>query len=403
MKEPVRLFAVGDLLLGGRYDDIARAGHAAEVFAALRPLLERADIVAGNLECALCDRGDPRPGKLCVRADPAYADVLAGAGFNVVSLANNHSFDYGAEGFADARERLESAGVRTVGAGENAAAAAQAVILQRRGLRIGFLAFCHGSTRPSDLAAGDRPGVAELEAAAVIGAVQHWRAQVDQLVLLLHWGLEYSPLPTPEQVGLARRAIDAGAGAVIGHHSHMVQGVERHGAGVVAYSLGNCTDADVDWHGPDRHYRARMTESDRQGLGLLLELSAERVRVTQLCPLWLNDRGQPEPATGARAQAILDSIAERSAALCATDLGRRWEADLVNRRVLGPLRHWWSRGSLLDKVRGFRLSQVKTLLLLLSTYARIRWSRSEQRWSLFNPRNDERPMPYAGKDDENRE
>jgi len=399
MNEPVRLFAVGDLFLGGRYDAIARAGRAAEVFAALRPLLERADIVAGNMECVLGNSGDPRPDKLCVRADPAYAGVLAAAGFDLVSLANNHSFDYGAGGLVDTRDRLEAAGVRTLGAGENAATAAEPVIVQRRGLRIGFLAFCHESTRPSDVAAGGKPGVAALESEAVIAAVQHWRAQVDQLVLLLHWGLEYSPLPTPEQVDLARRAIDAGAGAVIGHHSHMVQGVEQYGAGVIAYSLGNCTDADVDWHGPERHYSARMTESDRQGLGLLLELGAEQVRVAELCPLWLNDRGQPEPATGVRGQTILERIAERSAALGEADLSGRWEADLVNRRVMGPLRHWWSRGSLLDKVRGFRLSQVRTLLLLLSTYARIRWSRSERRWSLFSPRNDGRPMPYAGKDD----
>ena len=238
--------------------------------------------------------------------------------------------------------------------------------------------------------------MAPLDARGLIADVGRWRGQFDQLVLLLHWGLEYSPLPTPEQVELAHSAVDAGVGLILGHHSHMLQGIETYRGAVIAYSLGNCTDSDVDWQGPTRHFSCRMTDIDREGLALTVELSREDVRVASMRPLWLNDAGQPEPAVGERARAILDSIVERSQKLAENDLARKWEKDLVDRRVMGPLRHWWSQGSLTDKVRRFRPAQLKTLYLLLVTFVRIRLSRSESRWSLFNSRNDTRPMPYAG-------
>jgi poly-gamma-glutamate synthesis protein (capsule biosynthesis protein) len=207
-------------------------------------------------------------------------------------------------------------------------------------------------------------------------------------------------LPTPDQVELAHAAVDAGAGLIIGHHSHMVQGIEEYRGVVIAYSLGNCTDSDVDWQGPTRRFEARITETDREGLFLTAELTAAGSRVVDRIPLWLDDRGVPGPADDARAAGILARIEERSAALRTENLSQHWENQLVDKRVLGPLRHWWARGSLWDKVRAFHPSQLKTLYLLIVTFVRIRLSRSESRWGLFNPRNDTQPMPYAGEDQE---
>ncbi len=401
MPDAVRIVAVGDLLLCGRYDEILRAGRADGVFAAFRQLVSPSDLVVGNMECPLASRGAARDDKLCLRGDPGYADVLAAAGFGVLSLANNHLFDYGLDGFVDTRAHLSHAGIGTVGAGENLEAATRPLILEQNGFRVAFLAFCHASTKPSDLATTDRAGIAPLDHDAVLGAVRRWRGEVDQIVLLLHWGLEYSPLPTPEQVELAHAAVDAGAGLVLGHHSHMLQGIETYRGAVIAYSLGNCTDSDVDWQGPSRRYESRMTDTDREGLALVVELTRDGARVLDRQPLWLDDAGCPVPAPAERAGAILAMVDERSASLAAGDLTQRWEQALVAKRVTGPLRHWWSRGTLWDKVRGFRPGQLKTLYLLMVTFVRIRLSRAESRWSLFNPRNDSRPMPYGG-DDETR-
>jgi len=253
MSRSITLGAVGDLLLCGRYDWLMRSGQAARLFGPLRETLASCDLVVGNLECPLTQVGIPRADKLCLRGDPAYADVLAEARFDVLSLANNHLFDYGLAGFRDTYQVLETAGIGVLGAGETLSAATQPLILERKGLlRIGFLAYCDGSTRPSDFAAHGHFGVASLDKDAVLADIRRWHTEVDHLVLLLHWGLEYSPLPTPEQVDLAHTAVDAGVNLILGHYSHMLQGIETYGGAVIAYSLGNCTDSDVDWQGPTR-------------------------------------------------------------------------------------------------------------------------------------------------------
>lgn len=397
--ERLRLLAVGDLLLCGRYDEIAGEHRNSEVFAALSPLTGAADLVVGNMECPLSGAGEPRRDKLCLRGRESWAVSLAEAGFGLVSAANNHMFDYGYEGFARTREVLDGAGLRVVGAGEDLERARRLEVLERRGRRVGFLAFCHASTQPSDMADSESFGVAPLELEAVAKAVRRARPEVDHLVLLLHWGLEYSPLPTPEQVELAHAAVDAGADLIIGHHSHMLQGIEHYNNGIIAYSLGNCTDSDVDWVGPERHYESRMTTTDREGLALAVTLEDDGVHLEQMIPLWLNEPGQPEPAEGDRAQRILQAVEERSVALTNADLERYWEDTLVKKRVMAPIRHWWSQGSFWNRLCSLRLSHFKTLFVLIITFLRIKMGRSERRWSLFNSRNDTRPMPSAGKDD----
>jgi poly-gamma-glutamate synthesis protein (capsule biosynthesis protein) len=396
MTNVVTLSAVGDLILSGRYDRIVQSGEAGAVFARIQGDLLAADITIGNLECPLTSQVTPREDKLCIRGNPYYAQSLASAGFDLVSLANNHLTDFGPSGLADTVTALDAGDVRHTGAGKDLATAGQPVILKRNGVAVGFLSYCHASTGAPVFASDSGWGVSPLEVDRVLNDITRWASQLDHLVLLLHWGLEYSPMPTPNQVDLAHRAVDAGASLIIGHHSHMVQGIEQYNGAVIAYSLGNCTDSAVDWQGPKRHYRSEITEADRMGLFLTVELTVTDVHISAIKPLWLNDDGQPEPATGETRQTILSQIEERSAAITAGNLEAHWEKTLVDKRVLAPLLHWWRRGSMWDKVQGFRLSQLKTLYLLVETWIRIRLSPTNEKWGLFNSRNDTRPMPYAG-------
>ncbi len=394
-QDAVTLAAVGDILLHGRYHQAAADGTAAALFAGLKALLADCDLAVGNMETVLTRGGTPRTDKLCLEGDPAYAAILKDAGLGLMTLANNHCLDFGAAGLGDTRAHLESAGIGVFGAGGDLGAARRPLIRELKGLRIGLVAACHASTKPGAMAGPEDPGVAPLETAALVADIEALRPQVDHVIAVLHWGLEYSHYPTPEQVDLAHAAVDAGASAVIGHHSHSLQGIEQYRGAIIAYSLANLTDAPVDWQGPTRHYACEITDVDRESILLKLRLTRDAVELVETLPLWLDDRGAPSAASGARAEKIRADLAAYSAKIAEGGLADYWRETVVGSRVSGPLMAWWRDGSLWDKVKGFRLSQLVTAWILLRTWVRLRFSRSESKWELFNTRNDTRPMPSA--------
>ena len=393
--DTVAVAAVGDIQLHGRYRDAARSGDAAGFFVPLKRLLDGVDIGIGNMETVLADECAPRRDKLCLLSAPAYAPILRDAGLNVMTVANNHFLDYGADGVAATLRHLRQAGIRAVGGGLDLNAATLPAVVEQYGIRLGFLAACHESTGVTEFASASSPGAAPLSPETLLPAIAALKSQVDHVIVLLHWGLEYSHVPTPEQVALAHAVIDQGASAILGHHSHVIQGIEHYGDGVIAYSLGNLTDAPVDWQGPTRHYQCGVDEVDRESILLKLAVSKQRVRLGEVIPLWLDDEGRPTAASGARGEKILKSVDEYSAMLRDRDLERYWRETVIGSRVAAPLVSWWREGSLWDKIRNFRPGQLLSAWLLLRTWLELKFSRSESRWRLFNSRNDTRPMPSA--------
>ncbi len=391
----IRLGACGDIMLHGRYDAIASQAGATTVFDAFARLTAESDLVVANLETVLASGGTPQADKLCLRGDPAYAAALRRAGIGVVSLANNHCLDFGAEGLAETRRHLTAAGVQYIGAGPDRDEAWRPLTLTYHGVHLGLIAACHASTKPSPAATATTAGIAELTPNALFDAVDALRPAVDQVVLLLHWGLEYAHYPTPQQVELAHAAVDRGVGLILGHHSHALQGIERYKGAVIAYSLANLTDASVDWRGPTRHYQADLTEVDRESILLRVSIGRDGVEPISTEPLWLDDDGHPLPAPTDRARQIAAKLSEYSSRLEAGELDAYWGKEVVDRRVTAPFISWWRSGSIWDKIRGFRPGQIVTLYLLIQTYLRIKLSRSESKWLLFSSRNDTRPMPAA--------
>jgi poly-gamma-glutamate capsule biosynthesis protein CapA/YwtB (metallophosphatase superfamily) len=278
----VEVIAVGDVMLGR---DVAAE---AQPFEAVAPWLHSADLVAGNLECAITEGGTPRAGPYRLRASPVAVAALRGAGFDVLGLANNHALDYGPEGLAETVSRLKGAGIETVGAGPDAQAASQPLIREVRGVRLAFLAFNavpDPEDRPEDRgwtpARWDREG-----AMAAIGAA---RAQADGVIVSIHWGYEYDLRSDPAQRDMAQAMLEAGADLVVGHHPHVVQGTEIafrgfgetsevRGGRFVAYSLGNLV---FDQEQGDT----------RQGLALRAFFDGEGLRAVQALPV----RAGPRP------------------------------------------------------------------------------------------------------------
>ena len=295
--------AVGDIMLDGSAREIMREQGYDYAFDKMRPWLQKADIAFGNLEGPLTDRGEPAPDKKYLfRSPPAkVADALKAAGFDIVSLANNHSLDYGSEGLADTIAALDKVGVHHVGAGENLGVARQAAILQRNGLKVAFLAY--SLTFPEEFwATAKRAGTVFGYREIVEGDIRAAKQKADIVVASFHWGQESKTELRPYQVALGHAAIDAGASLVIGHHPHILQSVERYKDGVILYSMGNFAFGS---YSPNAKVSA-LAEIEFDG-NKLTQVRLQPINVFNIQVLF-----QPQPLVGQAAADVVDHLQQLS-------------------------------------------------------------------------------------------
>lgn len=302
--EPLRVIAVGDIMLDGTARPVFAQHGYDYAFAAVKHLFTGASAVFGNLEGPLTDRGTAEQDKTYVfRSPPApVSRALHTAGFTVVSLANNHTLDYGAEGLAQTQEALEAAGIAYTGAGRNLAEARRPVIVHAAGKTLAFLAY--SVTLPEHFYAGPgKPGTAFGHEAHVRADVRAARQQADIVLVSFHWGQEGKTVLRDYQVQLGRAAIDAGAAAVLGHHPHILQGIERYRDGIILYSLGNFTFGSY---------------SKQAQVSAIAELvfDGHRVSALRMHPINVNNfqvEFQPKPLTGAAADRVVNELISLSA------------------------------------------------------------------------------------------
>jgi poly-gamma-glutamate synthesis protein (capsule biosynthesis protein) len=234
----VTLAAVGDILLArGPAKEASRHGWD-HLYAKTARTLRAADIAVGNLECVLGEEGVPVPKRFSFTAPEAAAVALKRTGFDLLFLANNHTWDRGRLGLAHTMELLGRQGLSWAGAGDSLAAAETATVLERNGLKVAFLSFSDWMPE-GYLTVPDRPSIALTEPEEISSSVREARRQADVVIVSFHWGVERSRSPSPRQHRLARLAIDSGADAVLGHHPHVRQPVEWYRGRPVFYSLGN--------------------------------------------------------------------------------------------------------------------------------------------------------------------
>jgi hypothetical protein len=176
-----------------------------------------------------------------LRNDPSAIEVARTCGFNVFNLANNHIMDFGASGLNSTLEHIKRAGLHGLGAGKDKTTASHPLLFTVRGRKIGLLSFTTDVTSVRSVLADETTvGCASLTCEKdVLQSIHKLRQEVDLVCVLLHWGSEYYLYPSWEQVVFARQMVDAGAGLVIGHHPHVLQGMELYREGLIAYSLGN--------------------------------------------------------------------------------------------------------------------------------------------------------------------
>lgn len=396
----VKIAFVGDILLHSNYNKFALEKEPSSVFEKICNVLSDADLRFGNLESVLSKKGDPIYGKGCLVGDEKYISALKKVGFDVLSLANNHSFDFGIEAYEDMSLNLQKVGIDTVGTGRNLEESRKMIVVSVNNFLLGFIAYSSKTNNGRNYASDVSPGVAPLEEEYIVEDIKKYKKDVDYLIVSLHWGIEHSPDPTPDQISLAHTIIDAGAKIVVGNHPQILQGIERYNGGLVMYSLGNFCHSDYYWEGPQRTYQFKLKAADKESIMVKVELSKSKIECIDIIPLWINDRGQPEICEGGRSNAILQKLSERSKIITRPDFEKHWENMLIKKRIGNPIRIWWEAGNLFHKIKNFKFSQIKTLLNLFIMFIQTRFSKSPSKWHIFNPRNDKKPRPFCGENED---
>lgn len=239
--EQVSLSFVGDMLPGEYIANImAQNGYDFPYQKALLYLSEP-DIMAGNLELPVTTGGTPIENTPYVyKASPDVLPAMRDAGFDVMSLANNHALDQGLEGMRDTMKHLQEAGIGYMGVGENDTEAFAPLMMDAKGVKVAYIGVS-GFIPFAELKA-DRnvPGIAETyDTTRTVAAIQKAEEEADIVVVMVHWGEDAMDTPEELQRDYARQYIDAGADLVIGSHPHVLQGFETYKGKWIAYSLGN--------------------------------------------------------------------------------------------------------------------------------------------------------------------
>lgn len=258
----IDLVFVGDIMLADLPGKaMARGVDPFEEFA---KLLADADAAIGNLECVVATGGQAVKKPWTFRADPKVLPVLA-RHFDAVSLANNHSGDFGHDAFIEQLDLLEKAHLPCFGGGKDLCKARAPLLLEIKGLRIALLGY--NEFKPRSFEAGPAwPGVAWSVDEQVVADIKFARAfhRTDLVIPFMHWGQEYDP-ENDRQKHLARLMIDAGADLVVGGHPHVTQGVEYYQNKLIVHSLGNFVFDGFE-KGPARTGWLLRLRLDRRGL-----------------------------------------------------------------------------------------------------------------------------------------
>lgn len=239
--ETVKISFVGDVLLGSTVNNLLEQHGYDYPYQDVKSLLQAPDLTVANLETPITTRGTAEDKTFAYRSSPDVLPAFKEAGFDLVSLANNHTMDYGVVGLLDTLDYLDEEGIHRVGAGRDVEEAYRPYVWESSGITVAFLSFTRVVSKGSWKAGHGFPeGLAETyDHTLAVEAVTKAKEQADLVVVLAHWGEERHDDPNDIQIDLARRYIDAGADLIVGSHPHVLQGFEQYKGKWIAYSLGN--------------------------------------------------------------------------------------------------------------------------------------------------------------------
>jgi poly-gamma-glutamate capsule biosynthesis protein CapA/YwtB (metallophosphatase superfamily) len=303
----IRLIFTGDIIPSRCvYARQQAENDFAYAFRRIAPLLVAADLTIGSLDASLSGAGKPIgcTETFDLLAPPQSIEGLVYSGFDVLTIASNHAKDCG-EGQAscdqailDTVANLRNAGIASTGGGANLAEARRPAVVTVKGIRFAFLGYDDVANYYN--ATDSTPGTAPLDATTLAEDIRLARQQADVVVVMPHWGSEYTLEPTQRQRDLAHEAIDAGATLVVGNHPHWVEATEDLGDKFIDYALGNFV-FDQDW-----------SIETQQGVVLAATFQGKHLFKVELFPIRIGEGYQPALASPEEGAEILARIASVS-------------------------------------------------------------------------------------------
>jgi len=297
----ISLAAVGDVMLGSWVIPVLAEHGADYPFKKTYRYLETADVAIANLEAPFTEDTVAFEKKFNFKVPPKYARGLLSGGFDVVTLANNHIMDFGEGGLLSTIQTLDRIGIKHCGAGQDLHEAHQPAVIESNGKKIAF--FGYSMTFPTEFyARKDSSGTAYPEPELMQHALEVWENFVDFTVVSFHWSAEKRDTPKDYQTYFAHLAIDSGADLILGHHPHVLQGIELYKNRLIAYSLGNFAFGSYSKNAVD-------------SIILKAYLNDDGLQYAQCIPINVDNREiefQPALLNGKRKEAVLSNLSKLS-------------------------------------------------------------------------------------------
>jgi poly-gamma-glutamate synthesis protein (capsule biosynthesis protein) len=318
-KRNITMMAVGDIMLGRKVARQAKGKEQEWIFSEVKHILKQADLVIGNLETPIIDtREKPaHSARVPLKASEEVVKELKYAKFGIMNVANNHILDYGEKGLINTLEVLKSHQIHYVGAGRNINEARCPLRIRVKDLIITFLSYCSSYN-----ATINKAGTAPLDIKKIREDIADTKKDSDIIIVSLHHGVEYADYPTPGFIRLARQVIDSGAQVALGHHPHVLQGIEEYHGGVIAYSLGNfvfdLADENIRQAAYKRcllteKYGVRFAVDDNrpsQSMILEIELNDEGFLNYKVHPVLIGEDFRPVPLEGKESEKLTERVQE---------------------------------------------------------------------------------------------
>jgi poly-gamma-glutamate synthesis protein (capsule biosynthesis protein) len=294
----VTMMAVGDIMLSRvvgskmvKYQDYTYP------FLKTHELLSSADYTFGNLETSVTPGREIVTGEMVFRADPESLEGLLLAGFDLVTLANNHTLNFGKDGLLDTFKYLSSAGIKYMGAGKSVKDAYQPVVEEIKGISFAFLAYSYATGNLTSYDSEEpNPSLAAMDFEKMKSDVLTASELADYVIVSMHDGYEYQFTPNQHQKDFAHAAIESGADLVIGHHPHVVQTMQKYQDGYILYSLGNFV-FDQMW-----------SQETREGMVAEITFTNDGIKAFDFIPVIIEDYAQPRMANPDEAGIILNRL-----------------------------------------------------------------------------------------------